>query len=105
MAENNGRIYKCNARVDLNVAVGMSQTANEGSFVYVGGVAGENPEGAIISDTYYMGKMTVGMGTSENAPTAYYGGICGVNNGITSGCVFVSSDVTEAVGYGAGISS
>ena len=106
VAENNGQIYKCGAKVDLNVSITMSSNAENGSFAYIGGIAGENPEGAVISDTTFNGKLVVNMGSTDNAPTSYVGGISGVNNGITSGCSFACYDenIKEA-GYGAGISS
>ncbi|MCR4947044.1 MAG: Ig-like domain-containing protein [Lachnospiraceae bacterium] len=106
VAENNGQIYRCTAKVDMNVSISMSSTAESGSFAYVGGIAGENPEGAVISEATYNGKLTVNMGTDENSPTSYVGGVCGVNNGITSGCGFSCYDENiKEVGYGAGISS
>ncbi len=106
VAENDGQIYRCSAKVDIGVSITMSSTAESGSYAYVGGIAGENPEGAVISEAIFNGKMNINMGATENAPTSYAGGVCGVNNGITSGCSYSCPDENiKEVGYGAGISS
>jgi hypothetical protein len=105
-AENSGQIYKCNSKVAIGVSVSMAANVAEGSFVYIGGIAGENPEGGIISGANHTGKMTINVGETDNAPTVYQGGVCGVNNGIISGCTFACFDESiNQVGFGAGISS
>ena len=103
--ENSGQIHRCSSKVDINISISMSSTTEEGTFAYVGGVVGENPEGAVVSDAVYSGRLSYNMDSSENGPTAYCGGICGVNNGILSGCSFTGNENLSQFGYGAGISS
>lgn len=62
---------------------GQQNFENFSNYRYLGGIAGENTAGAVITDCSYAGKMTESSGASAGN---CYGGIAGINAGEVSHC-------------------
>lgn len=99
---NMGRINGCNANCSISGVLKISSSVEQSNAygVYIGGIVGENDSLGIVSYCTFGGELFAESSFDCN----YYGGICGINDGIISNCSFNATGmIRRSQGSGNGV--